>query len=106
MIAVVLVLAFVLAEASAPERGLEQYEARRRPTMNAVTLRNREFGPAIAMELVEQRAPQGFGNIEEVITRRELEPISLAYKVEAGFDPTTLNQRPSLTVRRTVPLAG
>ncbi len=100
------VLAFMLAEASAPERGLEQYEAQRRPIMNAVTLRNREFGPAIAMELVEQRAPQGFDNIEEVITRRELEQISLAYKEEAGFDPTALNQRPSLTVRRAVPLAG
>lgn len=100
------VLAFVLAEAAAPERGLEQYEAQRRPAMNAVTLRNRELGPAIAMELVEQRAPQGFGNIEEVITRRELEQISLAYKAEAGFEPTALNQRPSLTVRRTVPLAG
>jgi 2-polyprenyl-6-methoxyphenol hydroxylase-like FAD-dependent oxidoreductase len=100
------VLAFALAEASAPERGLEQYEAQHRPIMNAVTLRNREFGPAIAMELVEQRAPQGFGNIEEVITRRELEQISLAYQAEAGFDPTTLNQRPSLTVRRGVPVAG
>jgi len=100
------VLAFMLAEASAPERGLEQYEAQRRPIMNAVTLRSREFGPAIAMELVEQRAPQGFDNIEEVITRRELEQISLAYKEEAGFDPTALNQRPSLTVRRAVPLAG
>ena len=74
--------------------------------MNAVTLRNREFGPAIVMEIAEQRAPQGFDHIEEVITRRELEEISLAYKAEAGFDPTSLNQRPTLTVRRAVPMAG
>jgi hypothetical protein len=100
------VLAFVLAEASMPERGLEQYEAQRRPIMNAVTLRNREFGPGIMQELVEQRAPQGFGNIEKVINRRELEEISHAYKAEAGFDPTALNQRPSLTVRPAVPLTG
>jgi 2-polyprenyl-6-methoxyphenol hydroxylase-like FAD-dependent oxidoreductase len=100
------VLAFALAAAPTPERGLEQYEAQRRPIMNAVTLRNREFGPAIVMELAEQRAPQGFNHIEEVITRRELEEISLAYKAEAGFDPASLNRRPTLTVRRAVRLAG
>jgi 5-methylphenazine-1-carboxylate 1-monooxygenase len=50
------------------------------------------------MELAEQRAPQGFDNIDEVITRRELEDISLAYKIEAGLDPATLNRRSSLTV--------
>jgi hypothetical protein len=66
--------------------------------LNAVTMINRKFGPAIVMELAEQRAPQGFDNVEEVISRRELEDISLAYKVEAGFDPATLNRRPSLTV--------
>jgi hypothetical protein len=85
---------------------LEQYEAHRRPIMNAVTLRNREFGPAIIMELAEQRAPQGFSYIEEVITRRELEEISVAYKAEAGFDPAAPNQRPSLAVRRAVSLTG
>ena len=66
--------------------------------MNAVTLKNRKFGPAIVMEIAERRAPQGFNNIEDVITHRELEDISLAYKIEAGFDPEALNQRPSLTV--------
>ena len=100
------VLAFALATAPTPERGLEQYDAQRRPAMNAVTLRNRELGPAIVMELAEQRAPQGFGHIEDVMTRRELEEIALAYKAEAGFDPTSLNQRPSLTVRRAAPVAG
>jgi len=50
------------------------------------------------MEIAERRAPQGFNNIEDVITHRELEDISLAYKIEAGFDPEALNQRPSLTV--------
>ena len=80
------------------ERALELYEEQRRPIMNAVTMTNRKFGPAIVMELAEQRAPHGFDSIEEVITRRELEDISLAYKVEAGFDPAALNQQPSLTV--------
>jgi 5-methylphenazine-1-carboxylate 1-monooxygenase len=93
-------LAFALATAPTPERALEQYDAQRRPAMNAVTLRNREFGPAIVMELAEQRAPDGFKNIGDVIARRELEDISRAYKIAAGFDPEALNKRPSLTVPR------
>jgi len=52
------------------------------------------------MELAEQRAPHGYNNIEEVITRRELEEAALSYKVGAGFDPAVLNRRPSLTVGR------
>jgi hypothetical protein len=74
--------------------------------MNAVTLKNRVFGPAIVMEIAEQRAPNGFKDIEDVIARRELEEISRAYKIEAGFDPEALNKRPSLTPPRAVRIAG
>ena len=96
------VLAFALATAPTPSGVWISTTPSAGPTMNAVTLRNREFGPAIVMELAEQRAPQGFSHIEEVISRRELEEISAAYKAEAGFDPEALNQRPTLTVRRAV----
>src|SRR3982074_1273354 len=92
------VLAFALATTPTSELALQQYEAQRRPIMNAVTLKNRKFGPAIVMEIAERRAPHGFNNIEDARTHRELEDISLAYKIEAGFDPDALNQRPSLTV--------
>jgi 5-methylphenazine-1-carboxylate 1-monooxygenase len=94
------VLAFELASADTPERALEQYEAQRRPIMTAVTLKNREYGPAIVMEIAERRAPNGFTSIDDVIARRELAEISRAYKIEAGFDPDALNERPSLTVPR------
>jgi 2-polyprenyl-6-methoxyphenol hydroxylase-like FAD-dependent oxidoreductase len=95
------VLARALATAPTPERALERYEAQRRPMMNAVTLQNRKFGPAIVMEIAEQRAPNGFKKIEDVMTRRELADISRDYKIAAGFDPEGLNNRPSLTVPRT-----
>ena len=94
------VLAFALASEPTAERALKLYDQQGRPTMNAVTMKNRKFGPAILMELAERRAPQGFRDIEEVISRRGLEEISLAYKIEAGFDPATINHRPSLIVRR------
>ena len=94
------VLALALATAPTPERALEQYEAQRRPAMNAVTLQNRKFGPAIVMELAEQRAPNGFKRIEDVIPHGELADIARVYKVAAGFDPEELNSRPSLSVPR------
>jgi 5-methylphenazine-1-carboxylate 1-monooxygenase len=90
------VLAFLLTSKRTVEQALEVYDRQRRPMMNAVTIRNRKFGPAIILELAEQRAPEGFTDIEEVITRRELEEIALAYKIEAGFDPATINSRASL----------
>ena len=51
------------------------------------------------MELVEKRAPNGFQNLDEVISREEMDEIARFYKRTAGFDPEILNQRPSLSVR-------
>jgi hypothetical protein len=50
------------------------------------------------MELAEQRAPNGFKRIEDVIPHGELAHIARAYKVAAGFDPEELNSRPSLSL--------
>ena len=50
--------------------------------------------------IVEERAPDGFAHIDDVVSQEELEEISrTAYKRTAGFDPETLNNRPSLAVR-------
>jgi 5-methylphenazine-1-carboxylate 1-monooxygenase len=94
------VLAMTLACEPNVEQGLLAYERARLPTMNALILRNREFGPSIIMDMVEERAPDGFTDIEQVIPRRELEEIALAFKVAAGFDPRSLNARPSYSIKR------
>jgi 2-polyprenyl-6-methoxyphenol hydroxylase-like FAD-dependent oxidoreductase len=73
---------------------LARYDQIRRPVMNDVTLRNRNFGPEAAMQLAEERAPNGFANIEDVIPRAELEAISRSFQLAAGLDPATLNHRP------------
>ena len=93
------VLAHSLAHAEAPEQGLLRYEAIRLAPMNAMVLRNRQFGPSIIMEMTEERAPNGFDDIENVISRRELEEISRSFKTDAGFDPEQLNRRPSYDVK-------
>lgn len=94
------VLAFHLAMARDEVEGLLRYETERLPIMNRIILRNRELGPSIIMEMAEERAPDGFDDIEKVIPRDELQRIADSFKREAGFDVTSLNARASLDVPR------
>ena len=43
-----------------PVEALLRYDSERRPAMNDITLRNRQFGPEAALQLAEERAPNGF----------------------------------------------
>ena len=73
------------------EATLMAYEqARLAPTSNIVWS-NRENGPEHVMQIVEERAPNGFGHLHEVISRKELEDFANSYKKIAGFDRQTLN---------------
>ena len=47
---------------------------------------------------MEERAADGFTNLDDVIGQEELEAIARAYKRTAGFDPEILNRRPSLSI--------
>ena len=51
------------------------------------------------MEIVHERAPNGFDDIDDVIGNEELEEISESYRRTAGFSVEELNTRPSLSVR-------
>ncbi len=96
------VLARELATRPSIAAALAAYDAERRPATAAVVAANRKVGPEKCMEIVEERAPNGFTNLEEIISVAELEEISRAYKLTAGFDPETLNARPSFSVRSRV----
>ncbi len=63
--------------------------------MNDITLRNRRFGPEAAMQLVEERAPNGFARIEDVISRAHLEEITKSFSAAAGLDAEAVNGRRS-----------
>ena len=93
------VLARELALRPSIEEAVAAYDAVRRPATAQVVLGNRQVGPERCMEVVEARAPNGFTNLDEVVSQAELEEISRAYKRTAGFDPETLNSRPSLSAR-------
>ena len=92
------VLARELALQGSVEAAVAAYDAARRPATGAVVLANRQVGPERCMEIVEERAPDGFSSLDEVVSRHELDEISRAYKRTAGFDPESLNSRASLSV--------
>ena len=79
------------------ERGLERYDALRRPTTAKIVLANRHEGPEAVMQLVEDRAPDGFANLEDVVTLAELQATADKYKHLAGFAVADLNERASLS---------
>jgi 2-polyprenyl-6-methoxyphenol hydroxylase-like FAD-dependent oxidoreductase len=93
------ILARELATRGDVAAGVAAYDAIRRPATSAVVLANRGVGPEKCMEIVEERAPDGFTDLDAVISREELEGISRAYKQTAGFDPAVLNSRASYSVR-------
>jgi 5-methylphenazine-1-carboxylate 1-monooxygenase len=84
--------ALVSALKAAPtvEAALSAYDGQRRPATSAIVLSNRKNGPEQCMQIAEERAPDGFTNIEDVIPRVELEEISARYKQIAGFDPKAM----------------
>ncbi|MGN7860495.1 flavin-dependent oxidoreductase [Microbacterium sp. 22303] len=86
------------AQGDAIDAALADYEEARRPAMTALLAGTRATGPERVMLLAAERAPQGFTRIDDVIPRAEREEIANAYKRAAGFDPSILNERSSLSV--------
>lgn len=64
---------------------LRAYEAARLPATARIVLSNRQQGPERVMQIVEERAPAGFTDLDAVISRAELEGIAAEYKQIAGF---------------------
>jgi 2-polyprenyl-6-methoxyphenol hydroxylase-like FAD-dependent oxidoreductase len=75
---------------------LEAYEAERRPATTQLVLLNRGNGPEQVMQLVEQRAPNGYNVVTEVLSQQELEGIAANYKRVAGFQVDALNAKPPI----------
>ena len=76
-----------------PATALREYESERLPATTNIVLQNRQMGPEQVMQIAEERAPDGFRNIHDVIPREELEFIAARYKKLAGFDKEMLNQK-------------
>jgi 2-polyprenyl-6-methoxyphenol hydroxylase-like FAD-dependent oxidoreductase len=81
------------------EAAVTAYDDQRRPATSSVVRANRQAGATLCQNVVEERAPDGFTNLDDVVSRQELEDIASRYKRLAGFDPLVLNDRPSLSVQ-------
>jgi 2-polyprenyl-6-methoxyphenol hydroxylase-like FAD-dependent oxidoreductase len=77
---------------------LVAYEAERRPATTDLVMLNRRNGPEQVMQLVEERAPNGFDVVTDVLSRQELEDIAANYKRVAGFQVEALNAKPPIVV--------
>jgi 2-polyprenyl-6-methoxyphenol hydroxylase-like FAD-dependent oxidoreductase len=74
-----------------PLVALKAYEAQRLPATANVVLTNRKNPPdAILREVWERTGDKPFGNIEDVISKKEIMAISDGYKKVAGYDRESL----------------
>ncbi len=73
-----------------PETALQNYEKRRLPPMARIVESNRRKGIDVMLDIVEQRAPQGFSNLEDVLPATELDKIVADYKKLVAQDRETL----------------
>lgn len=79
-----------LAVGDDPEAALRRYEERRLPPTARIVESNRRKGIDVMLDIVEQRAPQGFTNLEDVLPADELEKIVGDYKKLVTQDRETL----------------
>jgi 2-polyprenyl-6-methoxyphenol hydroxylase-like FAD-dependent oxidoreductase len=79
-----------LSAGNDPEKALKRYEERRLPPMARIVESNRRKGIDVMLDLVEERAPQGFSDLEAVLPAGELERIVGDYKKLAAQDRETL----------------
>ena len=72
----------------------ERYEHERLPRTAAIVQANRGLGPEVPMQVVHERAPDGFDDINTVISRAEIDDATEAYRNTAGFALAALRADP------------
>ena len=85
------VLAREMRGKGAGEEALQAYEGARREKVNALVLANRGDGPDKILDIVAERAPEGFASIEDVMSLEERKSFADGYKKIAGMDIAALN---------------
>jgi 2-polyprenyl-6-methoxyphenol hydroxylase-like FAD-dependent oxidoreductase len=82
---------------------LHAYEGERRPATTELVKLNRRNGPEQVMQLVEERAPDGFAVVTDVLSHQELADVANTYKRVAGFQVDALNAKPPIVPRPETP---
>jgi len=71
--------------AQPPLEALKSYEGIRRPATTKLVRANRKGGPERVIDLVEERAPDGFDSLDDVASEKELTGLVGAYQSMAGL---------------------
>ena len=75
-----------------PVDALKTYEAERQPQMSdLVNTIRQDMGPETMLVLAEERAPDGFDKVEDVMSDEEIQSFGTSFRKLAGFDPETVN---------------
>ncbi len=86
-------LADSLASVDAIVEALDVYEAERLPVTSQIVRTNRSGGPERVIDVVNQRAPDGFDKLHDIASAEELEAIVKGYSQLAGFDKKGVNKK-------------
>jgi 5-methylphenazine-1-carboxylate 1-monooxygenase len=69
------------------EQALQNYESQRRPMTAQIVHMNRGEGLDIILDMVDERAPNGFKNLSDVINPQQIDAVVQRYKSAAGHRP-------------------
>jgi len=83
----------LLANPNGIAKALQAYQEVRLPPTARIVNANRANGPDHVMQIAEERAPNGFKHVQDVISQEELDEIGRAYKALAGSDIERVNKR-------------
>ncbi len=83
-------LARHLAGGNIPQ-ALAGYDAERRPATGEIVLNNRKGGPERVIDVLEERAPDGFTDVDAVASHAEREAIVRGYASMSGFAREQVN---------------
>ena len=90
------ILARELRDRGVGPEALDSYDDIRRDAVNTVVLANRGDGPDRILDIVAQKAPEGFEDIEQVMPFAQRQAHAERYKQLAGMSIDMLNERPSI----------
>jgi 5-methylphenazine-1-carboxylate 1-monooxygenase len=85
-------LARHLASGAAVPQALAGYDAERRPMTTEIVLNNRKGGPERVIDVLEERAPDGFTDVDAIAPYAEREAIVRGYASMAGFAVAQVNR--------------
>ena len=89
-----------LVAAEHPMQALWAYERDRLPLTAQIVKMNRTGGPEGVIDAVEERAPDGFNDIDAVLSYEERKAIVRGYAATAGFAKEQVNTAPAAAASR------